>query len=350
MLHQLFGPLANIDRENHCPKRPSGHSPRGVWSRQVEALIAQICLLVLCAGACGRQPLGVGSTGGSEAGTSGSVGSPGGGAGLDANDGGPSRPLGHLVCAGVTCFQNQICCIANGKCVDQDTANVACPRPDASTEAPGQPGASGGSRSCASSADCEQDEFCEPTNGCLGPATCASKTSCGTSSGAQGFCGCDGMTYPTVQAACHAGVSLVSGDPIACGVPMNQMVPGAAAPRDPMIYCGLDSQCPKGDRCCAITGRCYDVQIPYLCSTPPPGTRAPCLEDKQCGPFEFCLGEGCAGPGGCVPKSGNGECGNGLLAPVCGCDGVSYTNDGCTRSLGIRVSHTGACGEDGGAG
>jgi hypothetical protein len=255
--------------------------------------------------------------------------------------------VGSIVCAGVTCLASQICCIANGTCVDQATAASTCPKSDLSSTTETPVGTSSGTKACGSNADCDVSEFCKPGSGCLGAGTCTSRQEgCGFSFGAMGFCGCDGVTYPTIQAACLAGVSTLGG-PGGCGVAMDtQFAPGASgAPRDPIIYCGFDRQCPTGDKCCAITGRCYDGHIPYLCSKPPPGTMAPCLEDRQCAGGEYCSGDGCSGPGGCIIQGG--EC-DGQLKPVCGCDGNTYTSATCLRPLGVRAAHSGVCG-DGGA-
>jgi hypothetical protein len=280
---------------------------------------------------CDRAPLEAGDAGGVA----------GGGPISSSPD---ARPLGSVVCAGVTCFASQICCIGNGTCVDKDAATITCPKPGASpgTSAPGM---SQSGKVCGSNADCGASEFCMPDKGCLGAGTCADRNGCGSSAGAMGYCGCDGVTYPTVQRACLAGVATL-GDPGGCGVPMDtQSAPGSSgAPRDPIIYCGLDRQCPTGEKCCAITGRCYDSQVPYLCGTPPPGTKAPCLEDRQCAGGEYCSGDGCSGQGGCINQAGGCD---GRLDPVCGCDGKSYTSASCLLPLGIRVAYKGVCGDGG---
>ena len=340
-------------------------------------------VLVLLLGACGRSPLGLAAAGGgggasgATSGTNGGSGGSGGGTGgglpiaRTGDDGicGPTFcPSGQqcclssgkcvnpsdtnacplptpppAVCGGVTCAVNQICCLLNGKCVDPTTVSSTCTKPSVPTP---DASSTGAAAVCASNADCAATQFCAPTSAilCQGPGTCRSRSNCGSSSGAQ-FCGCDGVTYPDLQTACRAGIPIIASN--ACGTSVDQEPPGALGPRDPVTYCATSGQCPQGQQCCSITGRCYDASVPYLCTFPPPGSSLSCLEDKQCGPFQFCSGPGCSGPGGCVSP---GSCG-GELKAVCGCDGKSYTNAGCALAVAVRVAGAGVCSDiDAGAG
>jgi hypothetical protein len=255
------------------------------------------------------------------------------------------------VCGGVTCPSGQTCCLLGGNCIDPSTAETSCPKPStSSTSAPstGAPsiGVDAGlgisSVSCASNADCLPTQFCAPPPGtllCLGPGTCQSRSNCGYSTGTTQYCGCDGVNYPSVQSACVVGVRVMSGLP--CATPVNPAEGMPGTPRVPVIYCGASDQCPQGQHCCSITGRCYDTSIPYLCTLPPPGTSLSCVDDSQCTNIEFCSGLGCSGPGGCL-ASLTGNCG-GELNPVCGCNGKTYTNAGCAAAVSVRIARVGAC-------
>jgi hypothetical protein len=54
----------------------------------------------------------------------------------------------------------------------------------------------------------------------------------------------------------------------------------------------------------------------------------------------FCDADSCTGPGGCVTSEPTCE---GTLAPVCGCDGMTYQNRCEARRAMVRITHTGAC-------
>jgi hypothetical protein len=163
------------------------------------------------------------------------------------------------------------------------------------------------------------------------------------------ICGCDGNTYPDVQTACRAGVNTLFNSGVACGEPAMEGGAGSSStgPRT-YIPCGHDGQCPAGNFCCTINTRCYSEADRDICIPPPPGTRIACKTAVNCGDNEYCQGEGCDAPGGCVNKgSGPGDCGV-ILEPVCGCNGTTYTSAACADQEGIRIDHDGECTDDGG--
>jgi hypothetical protein len=102
------------------------------------------------------------------------------------------------------------------------------------------------------------------------------------------------------------------------------------------------AQCPSGETCCPRFGFCRADDDPYLCGEAPAGPSRPCTTNEHCESGQSCLGEGCAGPGGCVSYGSQGDCGV-RLEPVCGCNGVSYTSAACASTEGVRVEAVGMC-------
>ncbi|MEQ9079276.1 MAG: Kazal-type serine protease inhibitor domain-containing protein [Sandaracinaceae bacterium] len=99
------------------------------------------------------------------------------------------------------------------------------------------------------------------------------------------------------------------------------------------VVCGAGLEC-----CNASCGICA-----------PPGTACttiacedPCTTNADCGAGDYCqLTEGaCSGDGVCVPRPEACDLG---LAPVCGCDGVTYGNACEAAAAGAALLHSGQC-------
>jgi hypothetical protein len=305
------------------------------WSGWVRFAFVLAGATLSCGGSAedGTGVIGAGGTAAGDAadGVGGAAGSGGGGQPI-GGAGGVAGNLPPVMCGGVQCAAHADCCLTSSQCFDPAANPGAC-------TAPTQPGPQG-QKPCGASSQCAPGEYCEPSNDslCLGPGFCVSKTNCGWSSPPAALCGCNGVTYPDVQTACAAGVSLI-GD-AACGEPVTVGAGGGSSGKT-VTFCATGAQCAPGEQCCGITGLCYDPSKPVLCSFPPAGTSVPCIDDTQCiQGVEYCKGPGCTEPGGCALISGS--C-TGELAPVCGCNGKSYTNEGCAAVAGTRVAHDGQC-------
>ncbi len=238
-------------------------------------------------------------------------------------------------CAGKTCGAGETCCLLNQQCVSASDPS-ACST--AGIDA-------GSGTACASSRDCGPDEFCRSIVNelCGGPGVCHPITNCGFCSGGPmcQVCGCDGVTYESVQVGCVAGVRVIQG---ACGE--------RKGPRG--VSCGRTDQCQQGDECCALTGKCFSPAERWRC---PPDSSAPildCTKNADCssgagggnpGPSGWCAGQVCGQPGTCRPRVPSSSC-SGTVQTVCGCDGLTYVNECWANAAGTRVARAVAC--DGG--
>jgi hypothetical protein len=250
--------------------------------------------------------------------------------------GGAIDPPGPALCGGIECAAPRACCNTTGVCFDPVSEPQLCPRPDIRP-----PIDRDELVPCASNAHCGPGEYCslDPGTTCRSTGFCYPRTSCPSSSYA--VCACDGNSYANITDACRAGTSAGVFHGGFCGdtVDANE---GEFSPRW-VTLCGTDAHCPSGQRCCSITNICYPESDPGRCQVPPEGTRYPCTADDQCMPdYEYCAGDGCSGPGGCTNADPDDECGV-RLAPVCGCNGVSYTSPACASAERVRVAHSGAC-------
>jgi len=308
------------------------------------ALRAAVTALVVAAFVgCGGSSRSRGSGGGD--GDAGSGGSSTGGS--SPNGGSGAVPLATY-CNGQPCDAPLACCMATGQCFDPDADATACMPPEPDDDPQGR-------RPCASSSHCEPGEYCASGDVlCRGTGHCQSMSECGHCGDPSLYalpspecrvCGCDGNTYPNRQLACSVGVNVVF-DSHGAGCGETGMEGGAGAstigPRE-FVVCGHDGHCPSGNFCCAMVGRCYPETDRDICAPGPDGSRIACKANENCNGFEYCAGEGCDGPGGCVHTGPVDECGV-TLEPVCGCDGTTYTSAACAASRGVRVDFVGECG------
>ncbi len=183
-------------------------------------------------------------------------------------------------------------------------------------------------------------------------------------------CGCDGVTYSNECFAASAGASIAA---------------EGACPQGAACVVG-GGTCAAGEFCrpaigdCAASAEGHCTPIPEVC--PPPLSNIPvcgcdgvtyanacaafaagvgiaspgeCEADQQacggteggtCGEGEFCIrpvGE-CAEDAEGVCQSTPVVC-TSNIAPVCGCDGITYSNACAAAGAGVTVEHEGECGE-----
>jgi hypothetical protein len=136
---------------------------------------------------------------------------------------------------------------------------------------------------CHADLDCPAGQRCA-TESCGGAGTCAARPDA-CAEIYHPVCGCDGRTYGNACEAATAGASVA-----------------------------FEGECTTGD----------------------------CRDDAECDEGYFCSRPGCGVVGNC--RSGRTvRCDPTYSDPVCGCDGVTYTNWCVALTSRVSVAHAGAC-------
>lgn len=225
----------------------------------------------------------------------------------------------------------------------------------------------GGVTECTSDGECGSDEYCAKTEG----EVCVSRTSgvCeqkpdGCDDVYEPVCGCDGETYGNACEAASAGVNVASDGE--CGGEGSECMSGRGCSSG--AYCAktegdvcsvtVQGTCePKPEGCrdeyapvCGCDGQTYGNDCKAAAAgvnVASDGECGACTSHDECDSDDlYCRktdGDVCASDtvGSCEPKAT--ACPDDLVEPVCGCDGMTYSNECYAASEGVNVASDGQC-------
>lgn len=205
--------------------------------------------------------------------------------------------------------------------------------------------------SCTTSSECAGGEFCQRTPGaCDAVGVCSARPSICTDV-LEPVCGCDGQTYGNACEAAAAGVSVAGQG--SCDCEDNADCLSGSYCEKPIGACSGQGACSAVPRACTreldpVCG-CDGTTYPNPCVAAAAGVSIrfagsceTCAENGDCASGQYCQRPdgACEAAGVCAERPTLCPL---AVAPVCGCDGETYSNACEARAAGVNVVESGIC-------
>ena len=201
---------------------------------------------------------------------------------------------------------------------------------------------------CQANDECAASEYCDKDPGmCSVTGLCRTRPTACTADIAT-VCGCDAGSYDNGCEAARAGASVAYDGLCNCTT---------SAECHPAQYCST-SDCGAGqcftrptecssvpDPVCGCDGRTYLNECAARMagvSVRPGECVAECTSNAQCSATDYCVKSCDAADVGYCARRAPG-C-NYVWMPVCGCDGLTYSNGCWSSAHGVNIAHVGECG------